>query len=187
MKGKFVLSFMSGKETELFHAEFHSASTGECLHSVRGKTEGAFRGAGTFQWTAAVKGLVVLAIRTAVSAMKPDRPPFLEGEGDSLASSFDYAISKGPAWLTDMFGIERNGDVLAKRLFRRSNPNRKRPGPVAISINPALLPGDGIIIELDGEQVVNPEVLESISQEIIRAADARLESAVSQLKLVVNK
>lgn len=61
--------------------------------------------------------------------------PALQASEKGAVSALDYAISRGANWVIDMFGMDSRGTPLARRLFSRSNPERKRPGPVVISIN----------------------------------------------------
>lgn len=81
--------------------------------AVRGKTAGAYRNAGTFQWTPGVKALTVVFL-TAISRSTLDRKtfsPLLAGERGSLASSLDYALNKQPEWLFDMFGADEKSNA----------------------------------------------------------------------------
>jgi len=87
---------------------------------------------GTFSWTSAVRALALLLTKVAAHRHTGGKRPSIQGERGSLASSLDYAIHKQPLWLADMFGLDQNGQSLLRRLIRIVNPNRKRPGPVAI-------------------------------------------------------
>jgi hypothetical protein len=114
--------------------------------SVRGKTGGPFRAAGSFQWTSAVKALALLLAKTRLNPTAA----LLRGENASLAASLDYAISKQPSWLTEMFGCDQQGISFARRLILRTNPERKRPGPVTLGINQLFLKADQINIFVEG-------------------------------------
>ena len=114
--------------------------------SVRGKTGGPFRTAGSFQWTSAVKALALLLAKTRLNPAEA----LLRGENASLAASLDYAISKQPAWLTEMFGCDQHGISLARRLVLRTNPERKRPGPVTLGVNQLFLNAANINIFVEG-------------------------------------
>ncbi len=114
--------------------------------SVRGKTGGPFRTAGSFQWTSAVKALALLLAKTRLN---PEEA-LLQGETASFATSLDYAISKQPAWLCEMFGCDQQGISLARRLVLRTNPERKRPGPVTLGINQLFLNAAHINIYVEG-------------------------------------
>ena len=99
-----------------------------------------FAGCGTFQWTRAVRAVSLLLVRQALLGRRRGRlteapgQAALSGYGGSLAASLDYALSKQPQWLHDMFGTTGRGDALAKRIIRRLNPERKRPGPVMVFV-----------------------------------------------------
>ncbi|MCB0344147.1 MAG: hypothetical protein KDD66_03485 [Bdellovibrionales bacterium] len=93
------------------------------------------RSSGVFRWGGAVLALTQLLVRSKLSSS----PYVLEGSAGSLASSLDAALSKPPNWLLDMFGIDSHGNSLASKLFNRSNPERKRPGPVGVALNPRQL------------------------------------------------
>lgn len=110
--------------------------------TIRGKTGGAFRYAGSFQWTSAVKALSLLLVRASLSPQNSA----IQGHVGSLAASLDYAISKQPAWITEMFGCDQQGISFARRLILRTNPERKRPGPVVLAVNHVYLPSAAIEI-----------------------------------------
>jgi hypothetical protein len=49
-----------------------------------------------------------------------------------------------------MFGATPQGTAISKLVFRRMNPDRKRPGPVTVFIPNADF---DVVIEVDGETV----------------------------------
>lgn len=132
--------------------------------SVRGKTGGAFRSAGSFQWTSAVKAFSLLLLKTAAC----DEQPVLRGEANSLASSLDYAISKQPQWLAEMFGCDHHGICFIRRCILRTNPERKRPGPVTLAVNLSYLPAASIEINIDGRVATKEETL-ALSEQLERS------------------
>lgn len=137
---KMVLSFVTiHPSVALNQTTFSHSLLGRRLISVRGAT--APQDVGTFRWSSGVKALSLLLTRQAlVSHARKDgkldghSPAFIDGDGESLAASLDYAISKQPLWLQDMFGTTPQGTAISKLLFRRMNPDRKRPGPVTVFI-----------------------------------------------------
>ena len=135
-------------ETDLtLEKAFFCTPAGTERWSIRGRTAGAYRGFETFQWTNAVQGIAILALRSAATGSA-----IIQGHSGSPASTLDYAISKGPLWLLDLFGTDAAGNSFAKRLFRRSNPERKRAGPVTVGFNENVLkPGDITIMIRDLE------------------------------------
>jgi len=139
-----TLNFELGELTEV---QFQDGVHGNFRRSVRGKTGGPFRTAGSFQWTSAVKALALLLIKTKSAPMEA----LLRGDANSLAASLDYAISKQPVWLTDMFGCDQQGISFARRLILRTNPERKRPGPVTLGINQMYISADSITVYVNGK------------------------------------
>jgi len=146
------LYFEAGQLTEV---AFCDGISGDVRRSIRGKSGGAYRCAGSFQWTSAVKGLALLAVR-AVSGLEE---PVIKGCGGSLAASLDYAISKQPMWLTEMFGCDQSGISLIRRMVLRTNPERKRPGPTVLSINERFMPVASISIFSDGVRCSREELV----------------------------
>lgn len=137
---------------------------------------------GTFTWSAAVQALCILLLRHCASSVqasspRPSSSPSASSNGGTLdlqltgaggsisgaqntaAASLDYALTKQPAWLLDMFGTTAGGISKARSLFKRLNPERKRAGPVVVAVNAqALLPED-ISIFIGGEACENSETL----------------------------
>ncbi len=145
-----VLSLWFAKsETESYELE-KTLFTGNPIVAeiiaVRGKTAGAYKGAGTFQWTPGVKALAVVFLVALVRKLKGTKTllPLIEGERGSLASSLDYALNKQPEWLFDMFGADEKSNSYLRQLLLRSNSGRRRSGPVSISLNEQVLPPESI-------------------------------------------
>lgn len=182
MMDAFHLSFVRNRfeAVELSAVRYRAAGSADERISVRGKTSGAYVNAGTFQWTSAVQGVCAVML-TAVLHEKWNQCalPYIQGEHASLASSLDYALTKGPLWIAEMFGTTSLGTLRAKRLFRVSNPNRKRAGPVTISLNHNLLAVDDVRITLDGVLVQEPLTLLDMLQNLSRS-EAQV---VSQTKI----
>ena len=89
---------------------------------------------GTFGWGTGVKALSTFLIQQAnESSTKAVKRGFSGGPG-SLAATLDSVLSKQPIWLLEMFGADSNGRSILHRLISRENPERKRPGPVTISL-----------------------------------------------------
>ena len=128
--------------------------------TVRGKSAGALQGYFAFQWTPAVQALSLLMLNSARLALQPEAEQYLLlGTHATPAASLDYALSKEPAWLLDMFGVDSHGRAIAKRLFKRSNPERKRPGPVILALNCNLLRSQEITIYRNDQVVTDPAQL----------------------------
>lgn len=159
------LYFSGGSSPELQKTVFRNAADNQELRAIRGRTPGAFSDHGTFLWTSAVQALCVLLLRSAASRHS-DQQATLEGESGSLASALDYALSKQVAWLFDIFGSDGSGDTLARRLIARTNPERKRPGPVVISLNPRGLRAEGISVFIDNALLSSASEISAIAQQL---------------------
>lgn len=150
------------------------------LKAVRGKTAGAYHGYSTFQWTPAVQSMALLVLRTAALGRENRlSEALIEGGQGSPASSLDYSIGKAPAWMLDIFGVDRSGSPLAKRLFRRTNPERKRNGPVAVAINESMLPSPAITIFIDHREIQDSKTLLEAAEEIERCFSSQKNSGCS--------
>lgn len=138
--------------------------------AVRGKTSGALHNYGTFQWTSAVQALLLLALKHSLYGQgdntAAEQQALLQGEDGTPASSLDYAIGKLPLWLVDMFGVDSHGRAVVKRLVRRTNPERKRPGPVLIAINSNTLRCSEIEFFLNEKPITSPDDLTAIAKTI---------------------
>jgi len=141
---------------------------GEVITSVRGKTAGALRGAGSFQWTSAVRALSAILVRGALVAREQGDPNLvaLSGFGQSLASTLDYALSKQPLWTVEMCGVDMCGQSFLRRLFLRTNPERKYPGPVIINLNSRILTGEAIQVWWNGQRLTDPATFRSLLDRI---------------------
>ena len=153
-----------GATPELLTTILSRPRTGEYYVCVRGKTSGAVHGAGSFQWTTAVQALatlLVLSARESVAGSHPGRVS-LSGESGSLAATLDYAISKQPCWTSDMLGTDSTGNSNIKRFFRRTNSERKYPGPVTISLNTMMLSPAHIAIFWDTKSISTIDTMDHL-------------------------
>ncbi len=157
--------FDTGTGFELVETRFTSFD-GQARRCIRGKTAGAFRGSGSFQWTSGVKALAALSLRHVLSQITPIINKHITGQQTSLAASLDYAITKAPCWLSDMFGVLQNGQVAARRILLITNPNQKRPGPVTVAINDAVLSPDEIQVFINGCPTTEFSALMNILRDI---------------------
>ncbi len=135
------------------------------FHAVQGRmglTSDSESTNGTFSWSKAVRAMALLFVEHRLRAIQLNEQRvrgFLVGTAGSPAASLDYALSKKPAWLLDMFGLSEKGESYALRVFQRINPERKRPGPVRVHINPAFLPTDELRIFVGGKLYDTEELL----------------------------
>lgn len=160
---RMMISFVGDRKELMLHRTVfrHPLLLREAI-AIRGSV--APNNCGNFRWSAGVKALTLLLVRHAllVESERLENRSFhttasIEGEDNSPAASLDYALSKQPLWLRDMFGISAHGVPIAKFIFRRINPDRKRPGPVVIFIpSPSLT----VAIEIDGRRLTKTEDLQ---------------------------
>ena len=148
------LWFSTERQIELIKTTFKSPSISRDLCAIRGKTAGAFASCATFQWTAAVQALSVLLLKAVIRDKSGCRSfePLLEGGKGTIASSLDAALYKQNSWL-ELFGSTATGDLLSRRIITRTNPGRKRFGPVMISLNERILPAGAITVYLDNRPI----------------------------------
>ena len=171
---KVALQFFGKNEVQLGEVLFCHPLLEHPVLAVRGRSQGAHRGCASFPWGSVAKGFSLLMLRAkafgTVNAM-------IEGDAASLASSLDYAISKPPVWFQDLFGFDRFGVTLARRVFDRTNPERKRPGPVRIAINAHQLEPENILVSWNGVSLTEPKdvrlLLERFETSIERAIEVK--------------
>ena len=174
------LYFESG---QLIQVIFKESSSGEARRSIRGKTGGAFRTAGSFQWTSAVKALGVLLVQTAFNPQTDS----IQGQVGSLAASLDYALSKQPIWISEMFGCDQQGISYARRLFLRTNPERKRPGPVVLGVNHVYLPPSAIEVYIEGALCTGSALEELVATLLDQPYVPPMVSGEAQMKMAANQ
>lgn len=120
---------------------------------MRGKNINSSSHYGNFQWSEAVKALAILCLATACKQSAE-----LSGYKGSLACSLDYAISKPPQWMQDLFGFDTQKNLIAKRIFLRINSEGKLQGPTTISISSAQLSEKDIEIFLGEKKLLKHEI-----------------------------
>lgn len=166
------LHFSPGSSAQLRKAVFSHPKLSSPIVSVRGKGGGAVASDSSFQWTRAVQAFVLLVLDAKADG------GVLEGEESTPAASLDYAISKQTAWLADMFGRFDSGALIYKRAFKRSNPERKRSGPVIVSLNQAFLPCENIKVIIGEAELTDERQLR-----VLRAAVKSQWYASSKLRI----
>lgn len=144
-------------DLQLSRTEFLHPLIEQPFSTYRGRT--SIMGEGTFVWSAAVKALCILLLRAVLDEKRKAQLNSISGGRGSLAASLDYAISKKPFWLLDMFGMDQTGRPLIQRILLRRNSERKRSGPVEIFLNHKFLHPSCIRVMLDGnETLLIPEI-----------------------------
>lgn len=174
------LYFEMGQLTEVI---FRESANGEARRSIRGKTGGAFRSAGSFQWTSAVKALGLLLAQTSANP----QGSMIQGHAGSLAASLDYALSKQPVWVAEMFGCDQQGISFARRLILRTNPERKRPGPVVLAINHVYLPPSAIEVYIDGVHCTGSAVEELVATLLDQPYAPPMVPVEAEMKMAANQ
>ncbi len=141
--------------------------------TVRGKTAGAYKNAGKFQWTPGVKALSIVFLRALALTLRKEISfcPLLEGGRGSLASSLDYALSKQPEWLFDMFGHDDEGNAVLRKVLFRSNSSLRRVGNVGISLNEQLLDPQNIKVYIGSRLLTDAEEIEALAIAISRSEE----------------
>ncbi len=177
------LQFIGSADVQLVEVRFIDSATAAQRITVRGKTAGAFENAGTFQWTSAVRGMCILLARAKKASLNGEDmiSVRLTGFRSSFAASLDYAITKQPGWIRDMFGSDSRGNTLAQRLFSRTNPNRKRPGPVVLALNERALSASDVSIVWNGQRVQRREVLQDLLLKIGDVEEADVSGCSSEV------
>lgn len=161
------LHFAGSSGVELIETRFEGPFNKAPLVAIRGKTIGAFKNVGTFQWTSAVRALCVLCIRSAIAGQ--ERSPLigqLSGFKSSLAASLDYALSKQPAWLREVCGTDPQGNAYMRKLIVRTNPERKRPGPVVLGLNERAIQIQDVHIFWERKKLSSKEDLQRLLLEV---------------------
>ena len=172
------LGFSGDCEIELNDTLFTLTPSSEAHRTVRGRTSGAFIGYGTFQWSHAVRALSTLFLKYAAACSNHEVVDAkLSGSHGSLAASLDYAIDKGPVWLADMFGLDSQGRMLARRAFLRTNPGRKRAGPVVIAVNSSFLASQSIKISLNGVPLREHHELALLAKKLEESSSDQIDQA----------
>jgi hypothetical protein len=169
------LTFVSdGTTLTLSKTRFRHPLLKQELVTVRGST--APGTAGNFRWSSGVRGLALLLVKHAIAAecgtkgAAAGHPSAgIEGDEGSLAASLDYAISKQPRWLDEMFGTTPQGVPISKLLFRRINPDRKRPGPVTVFIPNSDF---GVFIEVNGKSARGDRELFDLERRLTALAES---------------
>lgn len=159
----------SGSTIELDKTSFRYKGMDSAIVAVRGKTAGANGDTGTFQWTPGVKSMCVLFMRALSKRLRGNEVtgPLITGGKGSVAASLDYALDKEPQWICEMFGLDKQGRNLLRRLILRTNPGRKRSGPVCLGLNYDAIDAKDIKILVDSSPVHDPKFLDQLTAIIL--------------------
>jgi hypothetical protein len=133
-----------GSSCYLDRTSFSHPLLEKTLKAQRGSTTP--RGVGTFTWSRAVQAISLLCVQSAMASLEGSSANYLSGDAGTLAAALDSAISKQPSWVYQIFGSDKQGFSLLRRLVSRVNPERKRPGAVEISLKTELTPATEILV-----------------------------------------
>ena len=152
-------------ETAFVHPEI------EGKHRARRGSSGAVSSHASFRWTPAVQALSILLVKHASSNLTRSNGHAngyaeLAGEQGSPAASLDYAITKQNAWVLDMFGVDYDGSPILKSLLRRHNSERKRPGPVILSIDSSMLEVSDVVVFQGNKKVSSKQELRQLAKSL---------------------
>jgi len=170
---KFVLEFEGDVKPELVATLYFCPITGRELRSIRGRVSPSRSGLGTFQWTSAVIALSIAFLRARIvhEAGSADKDwteqASLQGRSGSFAASLDFALSKEPLWLQEMFGVDSSGNAIGRRIFTRVNSEGKRVGPTSVILNRSFIAPSDIMILLNGKSVVEIHELRDVLTQLL--------------------
>lgn len=131
------------------------------ISSLRGAALGS---AARFKWSPAVRSLAHFFIRAAQLRVEgfDSNTPILSGVQGSTAATIDYALSKRPLWLCDMFGADTQGRPNLLSIVRRENSNLKRPGPVRLYLAPRAERELSISIYIHNQRLIHQSEFEHL-------------------------
>ncbi len=161
---RITLKFRTGfSKAQLDEAEFYSPLIGRELVCCRGQSSARGSLEGTFLWTGGVLGMSALFVLAKMAVLSgKESVDAISSDISASVKSFDSSLSKQPQWILDMFGVDSAGRPLCYRIFRRKNPEQKRPGPVQVLLNTDFLPPSQIRIFLDDEEVRDVATLSTL-------------------------
>ena len=135
----FHLYFCSQPQPQLIKTIFKPRLSLVSLTSVRGRTAGAYRGAGNFVWSNAVKALMLFCFEAKTQHLAGFVPgsgqATLDGRKGDPAHSLALAIKKEPQWMVEMFGVSYHGQSTIRKLISISNLYLKMGDKLALSLN----------------------------------------------------
>jgi len=142
----------SGNNIVLDKTCFVDYPIGSEIIAVRGS--GLKHKYGVFRWSPAVQAVSLLFLKHAAG-----EDPSLEGNSGSYASTLDYALSKQPNWLLDMFGVDDTGLSSLRTIIVRTNSEQKQPGPVRLWLDEKFLKLFSTKVYLNNQELITKEAL----------------------------
>lgn len=154
------LYFESSPTLQLSKTFFISPNNQKYI-SVRGKSSGAYLGAGSFIWSAAVKAIAIFFLKSLYYQKNfsffHTIPPVMRGEKGTPSHSLALSIIKEPRWMGEMFGCDYDGKCNLKRLIKISNLYFNFGSYVSLGLNLNTLGYDKIEIYLDDVLIIDQE------------------------------
>jgi hypothetical protein len=151
-------------ETYFEYARGNSKSTKE---ATRGSDSGCFG------WTRGVQAITVFLLRWVAWGRQRVAdpkvvPPDIQGHRHSLAATLNDALTKKPAWLSEIFGSDTGGNPRVE-FIGRTNPDFKTVpnAPVRLWLDCDELPPAEIEVLVSGARVENPDVLNALADKIV--------------------
>jgi len=145
-----------GNRPQLFKTRFnHALLPGQNIQATRSVVDNKEeKESCLFEWNLAVKEMSQLFVKTAYQAeFDTTGSPFISTNSNDYSFNLDSAITNKAGWLTDMFGIDKTGLLMAERLFIRLKSGRHLSGPAKVMINHTLLPPEEITIIWDAKKL----------------------------------
>jgi len=176
------LSFVSCREAELEQIYFTHPLLDAPRHLVRGRNLMSRGDCYPFTWSLAVQAMSYLLLKTL--AQGPDT--VLCSTNYPFTRSLDFALSKKPLWLQDLFGLDSEGRSNALRFFRRYNPEGKRPGPILIGVNGSMLARESIRILVGGKECKSKVEVDKLAECIATRANITISVPVMHKTLESN-
>ena len=162
----FHLYFCSHPQAQLVKTVFKPRLSLVNLISVRGRTSGAYSGAGDFIWSNAVKALMLFLFEAKTQHLAGFVPsngqPTLEGRKGDPAHSLALAIKKEPQWMVEMFGTNYHGQSNIRKLVNVTNLYLTMGDKLALSLNVEELPPKKIQFYLDEVLLEEPAELREL-------------------------
>lgn len=153
---KLELHFSDHKYPELIKTVFHNHITGTKIIGLR--SIGVLpRGTVSFKWTPCSKATALFFVKAKMILSLDSAPiPILEGYSLTPATCLGARLWKrDSAWIHDVFGSDKDGNPILRKLLIGINLRQKTKAPVQLYLKTSMMPTEGIYIFLDGVNISN--------------------------------
>lgn len=167
MKSTLKLSFVGFEKPELNRTEFSSVHQQRPIIGIRGSH--FLPGAHPFKWSVAFHALSIFFVRAAMLRFASVQPvkPILLGTKGTPAASIDYTLWQVRSlWISDLFGVDSSGRNYLQRILTVLNSRQRKPGPVELYLNSAMLRPQDISIFLDSRELITESDLQQLANNI---------------------